>query len=61
VPVRVAGQEVQAFGTPMKLSQTPANAVGAAPGFGEHNEPVLRGWLGVAPDEYASLARQGVI
>jgi CoA:oxalate CoA-transferase len=61
VPVRVAGHEVQAFGTPMKLSQTPANAVGAAPGFGEHNEAVLRGWLGVGQDEFASLGGQGVI
>lgn len=61
VPVRVAGQEVQAFGTPMKLSRTPADATGAAPAIGEHNEAVLRGWLGLAQAEYALLARQGVI
>jgi CoA:oxalate CoA-transferase len=61
VPVRVAGQEVQAFGTPMKLSKTPANPIGAAPAFGQHNEAVLRGWLGLGEADYAALAQQGVI
>ncbi len=61
VPVQVAGHEVQAFGTPMKLSKTPANAIGSAPGFGEHNEAVLCGWLGLGDADYAALARQGVI
>ena len=61
VPVQFAGHEVQAFGTPMKLSKTPANAIGSAPGFGEHNEAVLRGWLGVEQGDYASLVKEGVI
>lgn len=61
VPVQVGGHEVQAFGTPMKLSRTPADPSGAAPGLGEHNRAVLCGWLGLAQAEFDGLARQRVI
>lgn len=61
VPVQVDGTEVQAFGTPMKLSRTPARASGAAPGFGEHNDVVLKGWLGVSPADYDRYVVEGVI
>ena len=61
VPVRVDGTEVQAFGSPMKLSRTPARAPGAAPRFGEHNEIVLKGWLRVDAADYDSYVAEGVI
>lgn len=61
VPVTVAGMQVQAFGTPMKLSATPANPSGAAPGFGEHNEIVLRQWLGIAQVDYDAYVASGAI
>jgi crotonobetainyl-CoA:carnitine CoA-transferase CaiB-like acyl-CoA transferase len=61
VPVHVDGTEVQAFGTPMKLSRTPARARGAAPGFGEHNGVVLKGWLGVSAADYERYVTEGVI
>jgi crotonobetainyl-CoA:carnitine CoA-transferase CaiB-like acyl-CoA transferase len=61
VPVQVDGTEVQAFGTPMKLSRTPARATGAAPGFGEHNDVVLKGWLGVSATDYERYVAEGVI
>lgn len=61
VPLRVDGHEVRGFGTPMKLSRTPANAIGSAPGFGEHNEAVLCGWLGVQEADYARFVGEGVI
>lgn len=61
VPVTVAGTEVQAFGTPMKLSATPANPCGAAPGFGEHNEIVLKQWLGVTQTDYDAHVAAGAI
>lgn len=61
VPTRVDGVQVQAFGSPMKLSGTPVRAVGAAPGFGEHNEAVLKGWLGIGAADYERYVAQGVI
>ncbi len=61
VPVRVDGVEVQAFGCPMKLSRTPARASGTAPAIGEHNELVLKGWLGLSATEYTRYVAKGVI
>ncbi|MFD4838535.1 CaiB/BaiF CoA transferase family protein [Achromobacter sp. NPDC058515] len=61
VPVEVDGAEVQAFGSPMKLSRTPVRAQGSAPGFGEHNEVVLKGWLGVGAADYDRYVAEGVV
>ncbi|MNT02576.1 formyl-coenzyme A transferase [compost metagenome] len=61
VPIEVDGAEIQAFGSPMKLSRTPVRAQGAAPGFGEHNEMVLKGWLGVAAADYDRYVAEGVV
>lgn len=61
VPVRVDGTDVLAFGTPMKLSRTPARARGSAPGFGEHNEIVLRRWLGLDEADYERYRAEGAI
>ena len=61
VPLQVDGAEVQAFGTPMKLSRTPARARGRAPGFGEHNEVVLRRWLGLDAGDYERYRAEGAI
>lgn len=61
VPTQIDGAQVQAFGSPMKLSATPARAAGRAPGFGEHNEVVLKGWLRMAEADYARYMAEGVI
>lgn len=61
VPVQVDGTEVQAFGSPMKLSRTPVRASGAAPAFGEHNAAVLKGWLGLDAADYDRFVAEGVI
>ena len=61
VPVQVDGAEVQAFGSPMKLSRTPVRTQGSAPNFGEHNEVVLRGWLGLGEADYDRFVAEGVI
>lgn len=61
VPVQVDGAEVQAFGSPMKLSRTPVRTQGSAPNFGEHNEVVLKGWLGLAEADYDRFVAEGVI
>ena len=36
-------------------------ALRVSPLMGEHNEEVLRGLLGLSPDEYAALLAEGVI
>jgi CoA:oxalate CoA-transferase len=61
VPVTMDGTQVQAFGTPMKLSKTPACATGAAPSFGQHNDVVLKGWLGVSATDFDRYVADGVI
>ncbi|EHK68044.1 CaiB/BaiF CoA transferase family protein [Achromobacter arsenitoxydans] len=61
VPVEIDGAKVQAFGSPMKLSRTPVRARGSAPGFGEHNEIVLKGWLGVDAADYDRYVAEGVV
>jgi crotonobetainyl-CoA:carnitine CoA-transferase CaiB-like acyl-CoA transferase len=45
----------------MKLSRTPARTRGSAPGFGEHNDVVLRQWLGLAAEEYERYRAEGAI
>jgi crotonobetainyl-CoA:carnitine CoA-transferase CaiB-like acyl-CoA transferase len=49
-----------ALGTPVKLSETPGDVSGAAPGPGEHTEEVL-GEAGFGPDEIAALREAGAI
>jgi crotonobetainyl-CoA:carnitine CoA-transferase CaiB-like acyl-CoA transferase len=49
-----------ALGTPVKLSATPADPGGAAPGPGEHTEEVL-GEAGFSPAEIAALRAAGAI
>ncbi|CAM4021147.1 Succinyl-CoA:(R)-benzylsuccinate CoA-transferase subunit BbsF [Bordetella tumbae] len=61
VPVQVDGVEVKAFGSPMKLSRTSVHVQGAAPGFGEHNEVVLKGWLGIDETDYARYVGEGIV
>ncbi|MBC7802162.1 MAG: CoA transferase [Gemmatimonadaceae bacterium] len=52
--------EIALVGHPMKLSRTPAEVVSATPALGEHTEAVLAE-LGYAPDQVATLKREGVI
>ncbi|MFT4255777.1 MAG: CoA transferase [Pseudoxanthomonas sp.] len=49
------------FGTPIKLSNTPAEACGLAPRIGEHNARVYADLLGLGDAELASLKAQGAI
>ncbi len=49
-----------AFGTPVKLSATPGDVTGAAPGPGEHTESVLAE-AGFEPAEIAALRSAGAI
>lgn len=61
MPVELAGASVQAFGSPLKLSETPPPASGAAPSLGQHNREVYLDWLGLSEDRYARLRDEGVI
>ncbi len=44
-----------------RFSRTPGAVPRGAPRLGEHNEAVYRGLLGLAADELAALAREGVV
>jgi crotonobetainyl-CoA:carnitine CoA-transferase CaiB-like acyl-CoA transferase len=44
-----------------RMSRTPAHIRTPAPRFGEHNEWVLSGLLGLQPEDIGSLAKDGVI
>ena len=46
---------------PWKFSGTPAPVDRPAPGFGEHNDYVLRDLLGMGVDEIARLEEQGIV
>lgn len=61
MPVHIDGKAVTAFGSPMKLSQTPVRKAGVVPAFGEHNELVLKQWLGLNEQDYQQYVAQGVI
>jgi crotonobetainyl-CoA:carnitine CoA-transferase CaiB-like acyl-CoA transferase len=48
-------------GVPWRLSRSPAHIRLPAPRFGEHNDYVLRGLLGLSDEEVRNLAEAGVI
>ena len=52
--------EIGLMAPPFDLSETPARPERAGPTLGEHNEEVFKGLLGLAADEYAALAADGV-
>ena len=61
VPVQLAGASVEVFGSPIKLSATPALSVGAAPALGQHNRAVYIDWLGISPERLERLVGTGVV
>ena len=48
-------------GIPIKLSETPATYRLPPPRFGEHNDEIYRGLLGMSAGDVASLKQAGVI
>ena len=60
-PVQVAGTSVEVFGSPIKLSDTPARAGGSAPDLGQHNREIYVDWLGMSAARYDALRGAGVI
>ena len=61
VPVQLDGASIEVFGSPIKLSGTPALAVGAAPALGQHNREVYIDWLGMSPERFKLLVSTGVV
>ena len=61
VPVQMGGASVEVFGSPIKLSATPALAVGSVPSLGQHNREVYLDWLGVTAQRFEALKGDGVI
>lgn len=57
----LGGAQFEVFGSPIKLSATPAKVAGAAPTLGQHTDAVLRDWLGLSEDALAGLRQEGVI
>ena len=53
--------KVRMAGLPVKFSETPASIRLAPPLLGEHNEQVLKGWLGLDDDAIAGFRRKGTI
>ncbi len=47
--------------SPYRFSQARSNVRGPAPYRGEHNEEVLRGWLGKSHEEVVALLERGVL
>jgi crotonobetainyl-CoA:carnitine CoA-transferase CaiB-like acyl-CoA transferase len=43
-----------------QLTETPGRVRKPAPCLGEHNEEIFCGWLGLDPDQYKELLREGV-
>lgn len=56
----IAGK-VKIPGSPMKLSETPANVTGTAPTLGQHNEEVLASILGYDGEAVRQLKEDGII
>ena len=50
-----------ATGVPFRFSRSVLSSLTPAPSLGEHTREVLRDWLGVADDEFAELATQGML
>lgn len=46
---------------PLRLSETPIEYRSAPPMLGQHNEEILRGWLGLSADEISSLVAKGIL
>ena len=61
VTVQTAGVDVAVFGSPIKLSETPALAHGKAPDLGQHNREIYLDWLGLSPERFEALRDSGVI
>jgi len=53
--------ELRLPASPLRLSRTPPEYRNAPPLLGEHNEEILSGLLGIAPDELAKLREAGVV
>ncbi|HWQ78699.1 MAG TPA: CaiB/BaiF CoA-transferase family protein, partial [Anaerovoracaceae bacterium] len=49
------------FGTPIKLSETPADPIGPAPGLGQHNAEIYKEFLGFSEEKLEELHAKGVI
>ena len=61
VPVHLDGASIEVFGSPIKLSGTPALAIGAAPSLGQHNREVYIDWLGMSVERLRELVGSGVV
>ena len=61
VPVQMGATSVEVFGTPIKLSGTPARPPGAVPALGQHNVEIYRDWLGLSAEQFDALKSKGVI
>ena len=61
VPVQLDGASIEVFGSPIKLSATPALSVGAAPALGQHNREVYIDWLGMSAERFDQLVGTGVV
>jgi crotonobetainyl-CoA:carnitine CoA-transferase CaiB-like acyl-CoA transferase len=57
----MAGRDIEVFGSPLKLSETPPPERGEAPQLGQHNREVYVSWLGLSEDRFAALCDRGVI
>lgn len=53
--------KVSTIGQPVKLSETPADPIGAAPYLGEHTDMVLKEMLGLSDERIKSLKENGVV
>jgi crotonobetainyl-CoA:carnitine CoA-transferase CaiB-like acyl-CoA transferase len=52
---------VPSVANPIRLSQTPIRYEQAPPELGQHNQEVLREWLGLEESRWLELQRQGIV